>query len=120
MCNKYGFNDSILKSLEELNFKEPTTIQDRVIPRILSNNSDYGLKDYSFFVNKSGIESNINQKKAAIYMHNYVGFTENISTRYQSVLCQKYAENNHLIILCEETEIRTVSHQPNLYDLCFP
>ena len=88
--------------------------------RLLPNNGDYGLKDRSFFVMGSKNSSNRGSENAAIYMHYYdEGLTSGISARYQSVLCQRYAENNQIKIEAEETEIRTVGHQPTLYDLCF-
>ena len=49
--DEYGFNVSILKSLEELSFKVPTDIQGSVIPEILS--------DY----NKDAINTSINRNK---------------------------------------------------------
>ena len=88
--------------------------------RFLPEGGDFGLKDRSFFLSthKKDVSKTINN--TAIYMHNYIGYTNNISTRYQSILCQRYCENNNLSnIIVEETEIRTVNHQPNLYDLCF-
>ena len=38
--NKYRFNDSLLKSITDLNFTKPTPIQDKVIPEILSLEGD--------------------------------------------------------------------------------
>ena len=38
--DKYGFNQSLLKSIKELNFNEPTSIQDDAIPNILSFEHD--------------------------------------------------------------------------------
>lgn len=37
---KYTLNDNLLKSIEDLNFKKPTPIQDKVIPEILNTNRD--------------------------------------------------------------------------------
>ena len=37
---KYGLNKKLLKSIKELGFKKPTSIQDKVIPHILSSESD--------------------------------------------------------------------------------
>ena len=38
--DKYTFNDNLLKSIEDLNFKKPTPIQDKVIPEILTTDRD--------------------------------------------------------------------------------
>jgi len=38
--NKYGLNQHLLNSIKELKFNNPTSIQDKVIPEILSSNSD--------------------------------------------------------------------------------
>jgi len=38
--DKYTFNDNLLKSIEDLNFKKPTPIQDKVIPEILTSDRD--------------------------------------------------------------------------------
>ena len=40
LFNKYGFNKNILKSIKELNFNNPTPIQEKVIPKILSLKRD--------------------------------------------------------------------------------
>jgi len=37
---KYTLNDNLLKSIEDLNFKNPTPIQDKVIPEILNTDRD--------------------------------------------------------------------------------
>ena len=37
---KYGLNKNLLKSIKELGFEKPTSIQDKVIPHILSSESD--------------------------------------------------------------------------------
>ena len=37
---KYNFNQDLLKSIEELGFNKPTPIQDKVIPQILSSETD--------------------------------------------------------------------------------
>lgn len=38
--DKYTLNDNLLKSIEDLNFKKPTPIQDKVIPEILNTDRD--------------------------------------------------------------------------------
>ncbi len=38
--NKYNFSQDLLKSIEELGFNKPTSIQDKVIPQILSSKID--------------------------------------------------------------------------------
>ncbi|MAV93660.1 MAG: DEAD/DEAH box helicase, partial [Candidatus Marinimicrobia bacterium] len=38
--NKFGLNQNILDSIKELKFKNPTSIQDKVIPQILSSEHD--------------------------------------------------------------------------------
>ena len=38
--DKYTLNDNLLKSIEDLNFKNPTPIQDKVIPEILTTDRD--------------------------------------------------------------------------------
>ena len=38
--NKYGFNKNLLESIKELQFNEPTPVQDKVIPEILSSERD--------------------------------------------------------------------------------
>ena len=38
--DKYTFNDNLLKSIEDLKFKKPTPIQDKVIPEILNTDRD--------------------------------------------------------------------------------
>jgi len=38
--NKYGLNQNILNSIKELKFDNPTSIQDKVIPKILSSDCD--------------------------------------------------------------------------------
>ena len=40
LFNKYGFNKEILKSIKELKFENPTPIQSKVVPQILSSNID--------------------------------------------------------------------------------
>ena len=38
--SNYGFNLNLLKSIQELNFNEPTSVQEKVIPKILSCETD--------------------------------------------------------------------------------
>ena len=38
--NEYGLNQNLLNSIKELKFNKPTSIQDKVIPQILSSESD--------------------------------------------------------------------------------
>ena len=38
--DKYSFNQKLLKSIKELEFNKPTPIQDKVIPQILSSETD--------------------------------------------------------------------------------
>ena len=38
--DKYSFNLKLLKSIKELEFNKPTPIQDKVIPQILSSETD--------------------------------------------------------------------------------
>jgi len=40
LFNEMGLDDSLLKAVEELGFQEPTPIQERVIPKILSDKND--------------------------------------------------------------------------------
>lgn len=87
--------------------------------RFLPKNSKHGLKDRSFFIQNRQRPQSLKSQPASIYMHNYVGYTKFIATNYQSIICQRYAENNNFNVIVEETEIRTVAHQPNLHDMCF-
>ena len=87
--------------------------------RMLRDGEDRGLKDESFFVRPRGRVAQISAKTktGAMYIGKYLGLTKVISQKYQILLCNRYASEQHIAAHIGETELSGFDHHPTLWNL---
>jgi hypothetical protein len=88
--------------------------------RMLRDGDSRGLKDESFFIRPGHrpLAANARQRTAgAVYIGKRRGFTNIISQKYQALLCNRYASENHISVSVAETELNGFDHFPTLWDM---
>ena len=112
----YHFNSHIIHGTE-INDTDQTRVSFDF--RILLDGDDRGLKDESFFVpfGQAQVAANLERKIGVVYIGKRQGFTQVISQKYQALLCNRYAAENHLSVLVSETELCGFDHLPTLWNM---
>ena len=112
----YHFNSHIIHGTEKNNTDQTRVSFDF---RMLREGDDRGLKDESFFVpfGKGASFAGTGRRTGIVYIGKRRGFTNIISQKYQSLLCRRYAAENQISVLVEETELSGFNYLPALWNM---
>jgi sporadic carbohydrate cluster protein (TIGR04323 family) len=112
----YHLNSHIIHGTEKNNTDQTRVSFDF---RMLREGDDRGLKDESFFVpfGKGASFAGTGRRTGIVYIGKRRGFTNIISQKYQSLLCRRYAAENQISVLVEETELSGFNYLPALWNM---
>jgi sporadic carbohydrate cluster 2OG-Fe(II) oxygenase len=112
----YCFNSHIIHGTER-NDTDQTRVSFDF--RMLQDGDDRGMKDESFFVSPGQQTETVNarHRTSLIYIGKRRGFTQVISQKYQALLCNRYAAENHISASVAETELSGFDHLPALWNM---